>query len=193
MAAIKLTDSQFRALGFLPLAFFFAQGVHYWRIGELGHMLWMCNIGNLILAAGLFLNHALLIRVAVIWMVPGLLVWLVYVLLPWGAFVSSTLAHLGGLSVGIVAIRRVGMDRMAWVYAYLWFFIVQFLSRLVTAPALNVNLAHAVEPGWRQAFDAYWKFWLVLILVGGLLLWAIGHGFYQIWPAGVNTQRQKPG
>jgi len=66
----------FRLVALFPLAFFLAQGAHYWRINELGHMLWMCNIGNLVLAIGLFLNNALLIRVAVIWMFPGLMVWL---------------------------------------------------------------------------------------------------------------------
>ncbi len=34
-------------LGFLPLLFFFAQAIYYWRNGSLGNMLWMCNIGNL--------------------------------------------------------------------------------------------------------------------------------------------------
>ncbi len=190
MASNRLSATQFRALGLLPLSFFIAQGFHYWRIDELGHMLWMCNIGNLILAVGLFLNHAILIRVAVIWTVPGLLVWFVYVVLPWGVFLSSTLAHLGGLAVGIVAIRRVRMDRASWAYALLWYLGIQLVSRLVTAPELNVNLAHAVEPGWRQAFDAYWKFWLVLTVVGAMILWAIGRGLLKLFPASVRTPRQ---
>jgi len=50
----KLSDKQFRLLGFLPLMFFLAQAIHYWQINQLGHMLWMCNIGNLLLALGIF-------------------------------------------------------------------------------------------------------------------------------------------
>jgi hypothetical protein len=182
LAVSRLSDLQFRALGFLPLAFFLAQASHYWRINQLGHMMWMCNIGNLILAVGLFLNHALLIRVAVIWMVPGILVWIVYVLLAWGMFLSSTLAHVGGLLVGLIAIRRVGNDRWAWAYALAWYLVVQGLSRLLTSPELNVNVAHTVESGWRQSFDAYWKFWLVLTLLTAFLLWIIGWVFYKLWP-----------
>lgn len=182
MAVNRLSALQFRALGFLPLAFFLAQAIHYWRINQLGHMMWMCNIGNLILAVGLFLNHALLIRVAVIWMVPGMLVWVVYVLLAWGLFLTSTLAHVGGLLVGLIAIRRVGNDRWAWAYALAWYLVVQGLSRLLTAPELNVNVAHTVESGWRQSFDAYWKFWLVLTLLTAFLLWIIGWVFYKLWP-----------
>jgi len=146
-------------------------------------MLWMCNIGNLILAIGLFLNHALLIRIAVIWLVPGLVVWLIYVVLPWGMFFSSTVIHLGGLIVGLIAIRRVGMDRIAWAYAFLWYLGVQLLSRLATATDLNVNLSQKIDPGWQQAFNAYWKFWLVLSTGTAVILWIIGLGFHKLWPA----------
>ena len=172
----------FRLMGLLPLAFFLAQGAHYWRINELGHMLWMCNIGNLVLAIGLFLNNALFIRVAVIWMFPGLMVWALYVALAWGMFLSSTLAHVGGLIVGIAALRRVGMDRTGWRYALGWYLVVQFLSRVLTPANLNVNVAHYVEPGWQQTFDTYWKFWLVLTLLTAIVLWIIGTALHRIWP-----------
>jgi hypothetical protein len=179
----ELPDLWFRLVGLLPLAFFLAQAVHYWKINELGHMLWMCNIGNLVLAIGIFLNNALLIRAAVIWMFPGLMVWFVYVVLSWGVFWSSTLAHVGGLIVGIFAIRRVGMDRAGWRYALAWYLLVQFLSRVVTPANLNVNVAHHVDPAWQQTFNAYWKFWLVLSLLTAIILWSIGILLHKIWPA----------
>ena len=178
----KLPSLWFRLVGLFPLAFFLAQAAHYWRINELGHTLWMCNIGNLVLAMGLFFNHALLIRVAVIWMFPGLMVWLVYVALAWGMFLSSTLAHLGGLIVGIFAIRRVGMDRAGWRYALGWYLLVQFLSRVLTPANLNVNVAHHVDPGWQQTFNVYWKFWLVLTLLTAIVLWIIGTVLHWLWP-----------
>ena len=147
LADHQLAKTQLRLLGFLPLAFFSAQAIHYWQINELGHMLWMCNIGNLLLALGLFFEQAMLIRVAIIWMVPGVAVWFLYVVPTWGMLltgrfsyrdlfgvVSSTLAHLGGFSVGIVVLRRVGMEARAWLYAFIWYFVVQLLSRLVTPP-----------------------------------------------------------
>ena len=177
-----LNAHRFRPLGFLPLIFFFAQAVHYWRIHELGTMLWMCNIGNLVLALGIFLKRAVLIRIATLWLVPGLLVWIVYVLLPWGVFLSSTLAHLGGLAVGIVALKRVRMDRLSWFYALGWYFVMQLLSLLFTPPGLNVNLAHAIQPGWEQPFNSYWKFWLALAMVAIGLLGFLNFVFYRLWP-----------
>jgi hypothetical protein len=158
-------------------------------------MLWMCNIGNLLLALGLFFEQAMLIRVAVIWMVPGLVVWAAYVVPTWGMLLtgrfsytellgvaSSTLAHLGGFTVGMVVLRRVKMDGKAWLYAFLWYFVVQLLSRLVTPAAMNVNLSHSIQPGWEQTFSSYWKFWFVLTVLIGVGLWVLGLLLRLFWP-----------
>jgi len=189
-------ESRSRLLALFPLAFFTAQAIHYLQINQLGHMLWMCNIGNLLLALGLFLGEAMLIRVAVIWMVPGVAVWFAYVVPTWGALLSggfsyvqlfgvlsSTLAHLGGCAVGIAVLRRVGMDGRAWLYAYIWYFCVQLLSRLISPAEMNVNLAHAIQPGWEQTFSSYLKFWLVLSLLVGICLWVLGLILKWLWPA----------
>ena len=200
METHKLTQSQFRLLGILPLAFFVAQAVHYWQIDQLGHMLWMCNIGNLLLALGLFLEQAILVRVAVMWMVPGLLVWFAYVVPTWGMLltgnfsytellgvVSSTMAHVGGFTVGMVALQKIKMDSRAWVYAFLWYFIVQLASRLITPAAMNVNLSHNIQAGWEQAFSAYWKFWFVLTALVGICLWTFGLLLRKLWSAAPAT------
>jgi hypothetical protein len=156
----------------------------------------MCNIGNLLLAIGLFFEQAMLIRVAVIWMVPGVLVWCVYVVPTWGMLltgrfslgeffgvVSSTLAHLGGFSVGAVVLRKVKIDSKAWFYAFLWYLVVQMMSRLVTPSVLNVNLSHNVQVGWEWMFSSYLKFWLVLSSLIGICLWVLGTSLRAFWPA----------
>lgn len=172
-----------RLLGLLPLVFFLAQGVHYWRIDQLGHMLWMCNIGNLVLAVGLFLEKPLLVRVSALWTIPGLLVWFLYVVLAWGVFLTSTLAHVGGIAVAAIALTTYRMDRKTWIYAFGWLIAMQILSRFFTAPELNVNLAHAVQPGWEHAFTSYWSFWLALMLFSAIVLWSSGLLWRKIWPA----------
>ena len=195
METHKLTHSQFRLLGILPLAFFMAQAVHYWQINQLGHMLWMCNIGNLLLALGLFLEQAILVRVALMWMVPGLAVWFAYVVPTWGMLltgnfsytellgvVSSTLAHVGGFAVGMVALRKIKMDSKTWVYTFLWYFIVQLASRLMTPAAMNVNLSHNIQAGWEQTFSSYWKFWFVLTFLVGIGSWVLGLLLRLLWP-----------
>jgi hypothetical protein len=166
-----------------PLIFFLAQGVHYWRIDQLGHMFWMCNVGNLLLAMGLFLEKRRVVRLASIWMIPGLLVWFVYVVLTWGVFLTSTLAHLGGLAVALIALSSYRMDRTAWRWAFGWYLMVQLGSRLATPSELNVNLAHAIQPGWETSFGSYWTFWITLTLVAAVILWLSGLLLWSIWPS----------
>lgn len=173
--------TRLRLIGILPLIFFVAQAIHYWRIDELGHMAWMCNIGNLILAFGLFLEKPVLIRLSAIWMVPGLLVWFIYVVLAWGVFLSSTLAHVGGLVVSMFALRWYRMDRTAWRYAFGWYLVIQLISRFTTPANFNVNLAHAVAPGWERTFQSYWSFWLILTAVTAAVLWVTGMILWSIW------------
>jgi len=177
--------TRMRLLGLLPLFFFLAQGVHYWRINQLGHMLWMCNIGNLLLALGLFLEKPLVIRLSAIWTIPGLIIWFLYVVLAWGVFLTSTLAHVGGLTVALIALSKVRMDRTAWRWAFGWYLLVQLLSRFVTPRDLNVNLAHTIQPGWERTFESYWLFWLTLTLLTAIVLWLSGLLFWSIWPAGL--------
>ena len=180
--------TKLRLLGILPVIFFLAQGVHYWQINQLGHLFWMCNIGNLLLAMGLFLEKPVVIRLAAIWTIPGLIVWILYVVLAWGVFLSSTLAHVGGLAVALIALSHVGMDRKSWRWAFGWYLVVQLLSRFLTARELNVNLAHAVQPGWDRAFQSYWSFWLVLTAATVLTLWLSGLLLWSIWPTGMRDQ-----
>lgn len=175
--------TKLRLLGIFPLIFFLAQGMHYWRIDQLGHMLWMCNIGNLLLAMGLFLEKPLIVRLSAIWMIPGLFIWIIYVVLAWGVFLTSTLAHIGGLAVAMIALSKIGMDRIAWRWAFAWYLMVQLASRFVTPAELNVNLAHAVQPGYEQTFASYWTFWLLLTVVTAAVLWLSGLLLWSIWPA----------
>ena len=175
-------DLGFRLLGLLPLFFFVGQTIHYWRFGGLGNLLWMCNTGNLLLAAGLFLGHRELIRAAALWTIPGLVIWIWYVARD--ANLSSTLAHVGGILVGMIALRRVRMDRVAWRYAFAWSLFLQIVAHLFTDPALNVNLAHSIQPGWAGVFSSYWKFRLTLTLLIALMLWLLGRMLQWLWPAG---------
>ncbi len=193
--ARRLNGNRLRLLGFLPLIFFSAQAIHYWQINELGNMLWLCNIGNLLLALGLFFEAPKLIRVAVLWTVPGVAVWFVYVVPTWGMLLtgrfsyaelfgvlSSTLAHLGGFAVGIAVLRKVGMDARAWLYAFVWYFVVQLISRLVTPAAMNVNLSHTIQAGWEKTFSTYWSFWFVFTILVGACLWFLEVLLKRIWP-----------
>jgi len=182
-------DARYRLIGLLPLTFFLAQTIHYWRVGGMGNLLWMCNVGNLLLAIGLFLNHRELIRAAAIWTIPGLLIWIRYVLFEYDFVVSSALAHVGGIIVALIVLRRVRMDRIAWGYAFVWYLFMEVASRLTTDPRLNVNVAHRIQTGWENAFSSYWEFWIVMTSLVAVCLWAIGLLLSWIWPT---TNEEEP-
>ena len=183
-----LLPASYRLLGLLPLAFFLAHAYYYWRRGEPSHILWMCNIGNLLLSAGIFLAQPAVIRVAVIWLIPGLLIWLWYVVRLSGLLFTSTLAHVGGLAVGLFVLRRVGVTRVTWLHALAWYLFLQGASRLFTPPEMNVNIAHRVYEGWGEIFGSYFEFWLVTTLVIAALLWLIVFSLAKLLPP-----RQTPG
>ncbi len=186
---------RFRLLGFLPLIFFLAQTVHYWRVGGLGNLLWMCNVGNLLLAIGLFFERRELIRAVAIWTIPGLGLWIRYVLyapFDYEMVFSSILVHVGGIMVGLIALRSVRMDRIAWAYAFAWYLILQLAARFFTSPELNVNVALRIQTGWEQTFSSYWKFWIVMSAVVAAGLWVIGMVLSWVWPSTPRLQNHEP-
>jgi uncharacterized MnhB-related membrane protein len=177
-------ETRYRLLGVLPLTFFLVQTIHYWRFGGMGNLWWMCNAGNVLLGIGLLIGQRELIRAAAIWTIPGLVIWIKYVLLASGGFYfSTTQAHVGGIIVGMIALRRVGMDRIAWLYAFGWALLTQLAAWLFTAPDLNVNVAHHIQNGFETTFSSYWKFWVVLMGATAAVLWALGFVLSLIWPA----------
>jgi hypothetical protein len=185
-------EKRFRLLGLVPLIFFLSQAVHYWRVGGAGNLLWMCNIGNLLLAIGLFIERRELIRAAAIWTIPGLAIWILYVVLKYEVALSGILAHVGGVLVGLFVLRNVRMDRIAWAYAFAWYLVLQLAARLFTSPDLNVNVAFRIQTGWETTFTSYWKFWIVMSAVVAAGLWVIGLVLSLIWPSVQEIEWENP-
>jgi hypothetical protein len=69
------------------------------------------------------------------------------------------------------------------LYAFAWYLFMQLVSRLITSPEINANVAHHMQRGWETVFGSYWKFWLVMSALVAAMLWAIGMVLSWIWPA----------
>jgi hypothetical protein len=173
-----------RWLGLLPLAFYAA---HFWYYATeefssahrgTDNMLWMCHVSNVTLAVGLLFDLKWLARLSVIWLIPGLPLWLLEVVVHGGWIATSFLTHIGGLIIGLVAMRWIRADGWSWLYALVWYLFIQQLTRMVTSneyPYWNVNVAHAVYKGYENDLD-YWLFWVIttLMATAGLrILWMI--------------------
>jgi hypothetical protein len=171
-----------RILGLLALTFFSLHTFYYlWR-GGLSHMLWMCNIGNLLLSIGLLFNSAILIRIAVFWLIPGLFLWIIFMALNGGFLFTSMISHFGGLGVGIVALRETGVSRFTWLFALLWYLLIQQICRLATPVESNVNVAHSIFKGWETVFDTYWEFWIATTFATGIGLWLLEILLRKVFP-----------
>jgi hypothetical protein len=155
-------------------------------------MLWMCNVGNLALALGLLFDRAVLIRVAVFWLIPGLPLWFYYVVMRGGWLVTSGVAHLGGLVVGLLAIFKTRVSRQTWLYALIWYLAVQQICRVVTPAELNVNIAHSVYRGWETAFGAYWRFWAATTLLAAGGLWIMNLTLLKVFPESTSKSQSRP-
>lgn len=177
-----------RTLGMVPLFFFMLHAYTHWRDGTWPHMLWMCIIGNLLIAFGVFLRRPLSIRIGVSWLLLGLGLWLGFAVAREGTTLPSILAHVGGLVVGLVALSKVGADRNTWLYASVWYIVIQHVCRMFTPAELNVNIAHRVYDGLEGVFPTYGIFWAASTMLAAFGLWIIGIGLQRVWPARMSLQ-----
>ena len=177
-----------RLLGIAPLMFFTAHLLFYLSdpfyasTHGVENMLWMCNVSNLLLAAGLLFGSKRVIRLAVIWLIPGLPIWLFDAFLRGGLLFTSFLTHIGGLAVGLIVMRRVRADRWSWLYAFGWYLLAQQLSRLFTSEYWNVNVAHRMYQGYESVVSRYWQFWLLTSLMVAIGLFIIGFILLKLFP-----------
>ena len=91
-----------------------------------------------------------------------------------GEFIpTSVLTHIGGLGLGLHALRQQGIPRGAWWQALLAMIPLQLLSRLLTPRAANVNLAWDVYPGVAKLFPGYPLYWASNMLIAGLVYFLV--------------------
>lgn len=178
-----------RFLGILPITFYAVHFHYNWGLGNPGHGLWMCHVSNVVLGLGLLFGLPGLIRVAVIWQIPGIPLWIMDMLRTGLTPVITFFSHLGGLSVGLAGLWNVRAHKHTWLYALLWYLFVQQVCRMVTPPALNVNIAHTMYVGWERVFGAYWQYWLFTTACAACGLWVLGHVLLKLMPPRVVSAR----
>jgi hypothetical protein len=164
--------------GVLALGLFAQKLVHDWPLGLAANNLWLCHLGNLALGVALLLRWPLLARVAVLWILAGLPIWLIDVAFTRSTTVASVLSHVGGAALAVVVLSGRGWaaQRRDWLVAWAGFLAAQQLARALTPPELNVNVAHAVHPSARAWFDAYPPYALFIAALAALVLWLLHAG-----------------
>ncbi len=178
-----------RLLGTLPLLFFLARFWASYEEGAVANILWLCHFSNLTLAIGLLFSWRFWVRLSAPWLAIGFPLWLWNISVLGIGTLTTLGTHVGGAIIGLIALSQIGIERRTWIYAGGWYFFLQTLSRAVTAPALNVNIAHSYYFGWETMFVNYWLYWLAITLMTLLALWLLNHLFYRLWPAPESSTR----
>ncbi len=176
------TSVRFRLFGFVPLVIYLAHFRYNWSLGNPDHGLWMCHISNLSMGLGLLFAQPVLLRLGAVWIIPGIPLWIMEMTQTGHTPVITFVSHLGGVTVALIALRRVRADRFAWLYGMGCYLAIQHLCRLVTRPELNVNVAHTMYQGWDKAFGAYWQYWIFTTVSATFTLWIVNWTLFKLYP-----------
>jgi hypothetical protein len=162
-----------RAAALLPVGFY-AWAV---AVNLLDHTpandLWLCNVLNLVLAAGLALAWPRGVALATLWLVVTVPIWAVDAALVSGFEVHSFATHFGALGLGLYAARRAPWPRGLWWQALVFLAGLQIVTRLVTPAAENVNAAFAPYGPLARLCPAYPAFWLANTATFAVALFAV--------------------
>lgn len=128
--------------------------------------LWACHLGALLVGMGLLAGRPLPNAVGFLWLCVGDVLWGLDLASGGELIPTSLLTHVVGLVLGGVGVARMGMPLTASPTALVGFLALQLLSRYATPPTTNLNLAHAVWPGWESTFPSYWPYQAMLLSIG---------------------------
>ena len=159
--------------GLILLSFFAVHASGHLRHHTAHDLLWGCNSGTLLLGLGLTVGWLRLAAVGALWLSLGTPYW-IFDVSSGGEFIpTSLLTHIGGLGLGLHALRQQGLPRGAWWQALLAMIPLQLLSRLLTPRAANVNLAWDIYPGVAKLFPSYPLYWASNMLIAGLVYFLV--------------------
>lgn len=175
-----------RGIGVIVLVCFLTRAVERVWLGDAANLLWACHSGALIVAVGLLTKQQRVTQLGVLWMCLGNLLWGMS-LLAGDSFVWTTiLTHFGGLFGGLWGVSALGgwrAYRLLWLWAMLAGQVQIQLSRWLTPPADNINLAFFIQPGWEEVFGhSMVAYHLFLAAFSSALFFVCGRVFRRVVP-----------
>jgi hypothetical protein len=180
--------TRFRLIGALPIIIFIARLIQYIQVGAPDWVVASCHVSNLMLGVGMIFGALLLIRVAVIWLIIGLPMWVIDAVATRELWLSSIYSHVGGFLIGLYAIGKARATGKSWLPALIWFVFLQSVTRHTTAPELNVNVAHFPYELVRGWFPSYWAFWPVCLAIVTAMVWIVEHMLLTLYPLNQETR-----
>lgn len=162
--------------GILALSFYAVHGAVQVVGGHPENLLWACHLASVAIGAGLICRSPAANALGTEWLCLGLPIWLLN-LATGGEFEpTSVLTHVGGIAVGLVGVRRLGVPRGTWWKAVAALVGLGLVCGWVTPPGENVNLSHAVWKGWEKQFPSYTLYRVYLSAIAGGTFWVAEWG-----------------
>jgi hypothetical protein len=150
---------------------------------SLANMLWACHLATLMVGVGLLLGSARLNAVGLLWLCLGLPFWLMDLVNGGDLLPTSALSHFGGLIAGFWGLRQLRFPSQTWWLAASGLLGLHLLSKLVTPPAENINLAFAIWRGGERYFSSH-TLYIVTLLAMSAAVFAAATPFLQRLGAG---------
>ena len=161
-----MRENKFRiTAGTLAILFFLIHAGALVHSKEPYHIIWSCHLGCLIVGIGLLSRLPWVYAIGFFWLTLGVPLWLLNVLTHHEFMLTSTLSHIGGITIAVYGLKFLKLPRFAWAAATTGLMVLGIFTRRVTPPDANVNLAFAVWSGWEDKFPSY--FWYVVMLLAG--------------------------
>jgi len=135
-----------RWLGLLGVLFYAGHAGRRALLGHPEHLLWMCHVGALLVATGLLAQAATLNAIGTQWLITGVPLWLADLARGSEFFPTTLLTHVGGLLLGLLGVRVLGLARGAWWKSAAALLLLTALGRALTPAADDVNLGFTMLP-----------------------------------------------
>ena len=155
--------------GLAAIAFYAAYVFHLTRLRRAENILWACHVGCLLVGIGWLARWPLANAIGLLWSLPGVFLWILYLAgggkLTW----PSLLTHVGGAALGLWGAAVFSFPEGAWWKAGIGYVLLVVFSRRVSRAQENVNFSIGVWPGWERHFPSHGRH-LVFLLLGAFAL-----------------------
>jgi hypothetical protein len=166
--------------GLAAIAFYAAHAWEFRRLQKSENALWACHIGCLLVGFGWLGGWPTINAIGLLWLLPGIGFWLLYLVIG-GLFMwTSVLTHVGGILLGLWAARQFGFPEGVWWKAGLGFIGLILVSRRLSRRSENVNFSIKVWPGWETRFPSYKRYVAGLVL-GAFALFLVLENVLKWW------------
>ena len=155
-----------KVLGAIAIASYVIHASVHLSDGNPHHLLWMCHIASLLVGFGLLFGWADANVVGFLWSSFGTPLWILDVATGGQWYSTAVLTHGSGVIIGFIGVQRLGLPRAAAFKAVAAYVPLWALTRAVTPPSANVNVAFSVYEGWQTWFTSYPPYFVMLLGFG---------------------------